>query len=128
MRIDNTLAAYSAKIAELDRQNPQSTAPLKGESFEKVLESRLNGQQSVAFSKHAQARMESRDLSLSSNELAQLDTAVQRAREKGVTDTLVLMQNKAFIVNTKNNVVVTAMDGDELKKGVFTNIDGAVIA
>ena len=37
------------------------------------------------------------------------------------------MDNLAFIVNVKNNTVITAMDQNETSNQVFTNIDGAVI-
>ena len=33
----------------------------------------------------------------------------------------------AFIVNVTNNMVVTAMNGEEMKDNIFTNIDSAVI-
>ena len=36
------------------------------------------------------------------------------------------MDNLAFIVNVKNNMVVTALEQNE-DNNVFTNIDGAVI-
>ena len=56
-----------------------------------------------------------------------INQAVDRASEKGVKDSLVIVDDMAFIVNVKNRVVVTAVNNEELKKNVFTNIDGAVI-
>ncbi len=50
---------------------------------------------------------------------------MDQAREKGINDSLVLVDNVALIVNVKNNVVVTAVD--ESKDKIFTNIDGAII-
>ena len=50
--------------------------------------------------------------------------ALQR---KGVNESLVLVDNLAFIVNVPNKTVVTAMDQEETNANVFTNIDGAVI-
>ena len=38
-----------------------------------------------------------------------------------------LVDRLAFIVNTKNNTVITAMDQTETNDSIFTNIDGAVI-
>ena len=38
-----------------------------------------------------------------------------------------LVDDLAFIVNVKNNTVITAMDQAETGESVFTNIDGAVI-
>ena len=40
-------------------------------------------------------------------------------------ESLVMVDNLAFIVNVKNNTVITAVN--ETKNAVFTNIDGAII-
>jgi flagellar operon protein len=53
--------------------------------------------------------------------------AVAKAESKGVKDTLVLMDDLAFVVNIRNKTVITAVNSNELKENVFTNIDGAVI-
>ena len=47
---------------------------------------------------------------------------------KGINESLVLVDDMAFIVNIKNNTVITAMDKNSSDENVFTNIDGAVIA
>ena len=56
-----------------------------------------------------------------------LETGVEQAREKKIKDSLVMVDDLAFIVNVKNNVVVTAMNQEDTKEQIFTNIDGAVI-
>ena len=40
-------------------------------------------------------------------------------------ESLVMVDNLAFIVNVKNNTVITAVKDTE--QAVFTNIDGAII-
>jgi flagellar operon protein len=40
---------------------------------------------------------------------------------------LVILDNLAFIVNTENRTVVTAMDSTQSDENIYTNIDGAVI-
>ena len=82
---------------------------------------------SLKFSKHAAARLSSRNISLSSEQSKRLENGVQRATEKGINESLVLVDYIAFIVNVPNQTVVTAMDQTETKSNVFTNIDGAVI-
>ena len=42
-------------------------------------------------------------------------------------ESLVIMDDLAFIVNTKSKTVVTAMDQNNSEDNIFTNIDGAVI-
>ena len=56
-----------------------------------------------------------------------LDAAARRAGEKGVKNTLVLIEGRAFIVNVPSGTVITAMNNGDLKENVFTQIDGAVI-
>ena len=59
---------------------------------------------------------------------AYLGTVIaKRAMEKGIKESLVLIDSLAFIVNVPSKTVVTAMDQTETDRNVFTNIDGAVI-
>ena len=57
--------------------------------------------------------------------MERLESGTTKAREKGIQESLVMVDNLAFIVNVKYNTVVTAL-GDS-SDSVFTNIDGAVI-
>ena len=82
----------------------------------------------VRFSKHASVRLGDRNIELSSEQLNRLNEGAQKANAKGINESLVLVDELAFIVNIKNNTVITAMDQNEAKENVFTNIDGAVIA
>jgi len=56
-----------------------------------------------------------------------LENGVKQASEKGITESLVLVDSLAFIVNVPNKTVVTALDQTEANSNIFTNIDGAVI-
>ena len=81
----------------------------------------------VIFSKHAYERLESRNISLSEDQLTRLNKGVMQAKEKSINESLVMMDNIAFIVNIKNNTVITAIEQEKTDNNVFTNIDGAVI-
>lgn len=96
-------------------------------SFEEVLKSKtLSDDNKVIFSKHANERLESRNIELSDVQMDRLNEATKLAASKGIKESLVMLDDYNFIVNTKNNMVVTAIGKQE--KNVFTNIDGAVIA
>jgi len=97
------------------------------ESFSDLLSKEIGGGNSIKFSKHAQTRLESRNISLDSSDLNRLSNAVDKAASKGVSDSLILMNKMAFIVSVPEKTVVTAMPVDEAGENVFTNIDGAVI-
>jgi flagellar operon protein len=84
--------------------------------------------QQLSFSAHAQTRIKSRNIQMDAHDMQRLTNAVDRAGSKGSRDSLILLRNKAFIVNIPNRTVITAMDGNNLRENVFTNIDSTVIA
>lgn len=95
-------------------------------SFQDILSSASKERtQGIRFSKHANERLATRNIKLSENQMARLESSTTKAREKGIRESLVMVDDLAFIVNIKNNTVVTAL-GDS-SDSVFTNIDGAVI-
>ncbi len=95
------------------------------ESFQDILIKKANETGDVRFSKHANQRLLSRNIVLSDEQINRLNNGVNRARDKSIKESLVMMDNLAFIVNVKNNTVVTALSKED--DSVFTNIDGAVI-
>lgn len=103
--------------------------PGYGMDFEALLRERLNKTpaKEVQFSKHAKERVEQRGIEVTPTLMDSLNEAVNKAREKGAKDVVIIGPNEAFIVNVPNNVVVTTMSGTELKDNIFTNIDSAVI-
>lgn len=82
----------------------------------------------LKFSAHARSRLISREMDISLEELSRLENAVDRIEEKGGNGALVLLDNRAFIVNVPSRTVITAVDNTQLKENVFTNIDSAVFA
>ena len=107
--------------------NPTQTAKVNGlTSTEKQSFSEIFKEASTLhFSKHASERLETRNISMTASQKARLEDATVQAKAKGMKDSLVMVDNLAFIVNVKSNTVVTAV-GD-MKQGIFTNIDGAII-
>ena len=101
--------------------------------FEDLLKDRTqlgeleNKTDSLKFSKHAGERLADRNISLTDEQLSRLKEGTKQAEAKGIKETLVIMDGLSFIVNVKNNTVITAMNQQENKENVYTNIDGAVI-
>ena len=92
-----------------------SQTDTEGQSFGDILK----------FSKHASQRLNSRNIELSGEQQMRLSDAAGKARDKGMNESLVMVDDLAFIVNVKNNTVVTAVNGTA--NAIFTNIDGAII-
>lgn len=103
-------------------QNNKSDSP----SFKDILGEKINGKEKLSFSKHAKKRINSRSIPVSKAELDKLSNGVEKARDKGARDSLVMVNNVAYIVSVENNTVVTAVDEDNMEDNVFTNIDSAV--
>lgn len=113
----------------LNQKNTKTAANSNnaGTTFQEILNSRQSATDSGAlkFSKHANERLASRNIDLSTEQLDRLETGTNKAREKGINESLVMVDNLAFVVSVKNNTVITAVNDSE--DTIFTNIDGAVI-
>lgn len=97
-------------------------------SFQEILSEKKIAQDvnNLKFSKHANARLQTRGIDLSAEQMERLENGTSKAREKGIQESLVMVDNLAFIVNVKNNTVITAVN--DATDSIFTNIDGAVIS
>jgi len=112
-------------------------SPKDGELFRGLLDKELSKGADVAqkqaspvsglkFSSHAIERIQSRGIKLLPEDMQKLNDAVEKAIQKGSKDTLVIMGENAFVVSAKNKTVITAMDKNQMKENVFTNIDSTV--
>ncbi len=108
------------------KSNTKSKVSGTGKSFVDVLQ-RQRDISKLTFSKHANSRLETRNIKLSESQLGRLDESIKIAQSKGIKDSLVIMDDLSFVVNVKNLTVITALNNEEAKEKVFTNIDGAVI-
>ena len=98
-----------------------------GTSFDEILKQKVETAQGVVFSAHARDRLVQRNIQLTPNDMERLQGGVQQAAGKGARESLVLMNELAFVVSVPNRTVITAMTGDSMKGSVFTQIDSAVI-
>ncbi|QNU68392.1 flagellar biosynthesis protein [Ruminiclostridium herbifermentans] len=99
-----------------------------GVGFENFLQQAIDKNTEVKFSKHAELRMQARNIDLTQTQKDKINNAVSMAQKKGVKDSLVILDDMAFVVNINSKTVITAVNNNELKDNVFTNIDGAIFA
>lgn len=102
--------------------------PNTGVGFGDFLQQAIDKDSGVKFSKHAEMRMQARNIDLTQTQKEKINNAVSMAQKKGVKDSLVILDDMAFVVNVSSKTVITAVNNNELKDNVFTNIDGAIIA
>jgi flagellar operon protein len=82
----------------------------------------------VHFSGHAIERLRRRGIAVDPSTMARLEGGVDRAATKGSRESVVFVDDKAFVVSVRNRTVITAVDSAHMRDHVFTNIDSAVIA
>lgn len=105
----------------------------QGLSFQEILSQKTDQVKSklenseVKFSKHAANRLADRNIELTKQQLERLADGTKKAGEKGINESLVIVDQLAFIVNIPSNTVITAMDQTQAEDNIYTNIDGAVI-
>lgn len=80
----------------------------------------------LTFSQHAMMRLQERGIQLAEADLHRLENAVQKAEDKGAKESLIMMDNVAYVVSIVNRKVITAVDEGHMKDNVFTNIDSAI--
>ena len=125
MNIEQIRDSYLGTMQrETGRSQGDDTKDKAGRSFGDIL-SDVKAADDVRFSKHASKRLDSREISMSDEQWTRLNAATDKARDKGLKESLVMVDNLAFIVNVRSNTVVTALNDTE--RSVFTNIDGAII-
>lgn len=115
-QISNVPPPATATPAQRPTQN--------SEAFQAALREAQGG---VRFSAHAQARLQSRHIELDAEAMRRVEDAVDKAAEKGSRESLLLMDDVALIISVRNRTVITAIDKENLKENVFTNIDSAVV-
>lgn len=121
IRSNSTRPVTPAQNQSQPQSGVQNTG---GQSFADVLANVDN----LRFSNHAQKRLQNRNITLDQDGISRLAGAVDKAEKRGGKESLVLVDNLAFIVNVKERLVVTALDEQSRGEGVFTQIDSVVFA
>lgn len=122
-QLQDQYLSQTKRIAGAEKKDGLSFSEILQKKAEKTEESG----QLLRFSKHAANRLNDRNIILSDSQIERLSDGTRKADEKGIQESLVIVDELAFIVNIPNKTVITAMDQNETSENVFTNIDGAVI-
>ena len=122
------LSVNSGSSVEITPKASQQKVNEDGNTFAQELKRQIEQQNGVEFSKHAIKRLEERHIDIASNDqLERLNKGVELAAEKGSTESLILVDQTAYVVSVANNKVITTLSQQDLKGNIFTNIDSTVI-
>lgn len=108
------------------KQPIKKTAEANGISFKNLLNN-IDEQVTLKVSKHAEKRLNDRNIKIDQTLWTKIEQKVNEAKGKGVSDSLVITDQAALIVSAKNNTVITAMNRQEASSQIFTNINGTII-
>ncbi|SEN58755.1 flagellar operon protein [Amphibacillus marinus] len=108
-------AAHSSRSKRMD---------LETSRFSEVLR---NSEQQLKITKHAQQRLNQRNIKINEETWQEIASHMQLAKQKGITDSLVVTSEATLVVNAKNNTIITAMNREEASSRLFTNINGTII-
>lgn len=98
-----------------------------GKPFAEVLNKEIKEQEQLRFSAHAMRRIEERQVPMGSNALHRLDQGIRQLEAKGSRNSVVFVDDTAFVVSVRNKTVVTAVDRNNANSNIFTNIDSVAI-
>ena len=82
----------------------------------------------VQLSSHALTRLEQRRIDLGDDQLDRLRHAMDSLAERGGRQSLVMLDQVAYVVHVPSHTVVTAVAPGAEKEAVFTQIDSVAIA
>ncbi|MFD2371300.1 TIGR02530 family flagellar biosynthesis protein [Brevibacillus sp. GCM10020057] len=105
------------------------TSHVSGKPFQQYLTESLNApakSRPLSMSQHAVNRLKERGITLDAPQMERLETAVNKAASKGAKESLILMDNVAYVVSIVNRKIITAVDDGSMRDNVFTNIDSAI--
>ncbi len=127
MRINNYQRPVDlVEIANRGKVQQESQTVGKA-SFKDMFSRELADTRQINFSRHANERLHSRGIHLSEETINGIADAIDKAELKGSKETLILADEAAVVVSVKNRTVITAFDKNNLREGVVTSIDSAVI-
>lgn len=96
-------------------------------AFEDILKSKINEGLDFKISNHAAKRLEDRNIKLTNADMDNINRGINLANEKGAKDSLIIYKDIALVASIKNRTIITAVDKNEDKENVFTNIDSVVL-
>lgn len=121
--IHNMHLAKVGGIPEVTPRKHEAVVNQPATSFREILGNQMEAP--VQFSKHAALRLNDRNISLTGEQIDRVADGIGKANEKGIRDSLVLVDDVALVVNVKSRTVITAIS--QAQENIFSNIDGAVI-
>ncbi|MBV8150428.1 MAG: flagellar protein [Candidatus Eremiobacteraeota bacterium] len=129
-KIPDSVNVIPPSVAPVRPQGvPVQVPPTSGPSFRDVLQQTGTTAQGtpLKFSAHAMQRLQSRNITITPEDMQRMNAMADKAAAKGAQQSLFMLRDAAMIVSIRNRTVITAVDPASMKENVFTNIDSAAV-
>lgn len=126
MLIPNVTKLPNQKKVDVSNRLPKDG---KAGEFKQLLENesaQKNLHGGIDISSHAAKRLQERKINFDGSEYLKIKEAMGKLKAKGGRDSLVITDQAAYIVDVKNNKVVTAVEKSGMNENVFTKIDSTI--
>jgi len=110
-----------------DKVNKEESVNKDKSVFNKVLDKQIKKEECFTISLHAAQRLNSRDIDFDEEDMKKVNEGINMADSKGAKQSLILYKDMALITSIKNRTIITAIDKDESKGKIITNIDSVVM-
>ncbi|MED3688852.1 TIGR02530 family flagellar biosynthesis protein [Peribacillus butanolivorans] len=97
------------------------------QGFQQHFQEAISTNEKLTISKHAQMRMDQRKIVIEQQTWDKIADKANEAKKMGVTESLIIIDNAALVISTKNNKVITVVDREEASSQIFTNIIGTIL-
>jgi len=128
--INNILIPNVTKTSNHKNVDVSNKLPKAGETSEfKNLLGELEAKPlhgGIELSSHAAKRLAERKIDFNGEEYTKVKNAMSKLKEKGSQNSLIVSDKAAYIVDIKNNKVITAVDKGSMAENVFTKIDSTL--
>jgi flagellar operon protein len=110
--------------AETHIAKPNELEKLRQNSFTQIFRESLLPEE-LSFSAHALSRLQERNIVVDGQIKAKLEDAIKQIAQKGGKESLIMLDDIAYVVSVPNKKVITALE--KSNSNVFTNIDSALL-
>lgn len=126
-RVINGKVHMALDFQTYDKSSKVQKQESKSSTFDDILNEKVNKKSGFVISNHAACRLKERSINFNENDMKNINEGINKAEAKGCKQALILYRNTALVTSIKNRTIITAVDSQDSKENVFTNIDSAVI-
>ncbi|OFI06811.1 hypothetical protein CLOACE_07940 [Clostridium acetireducens DSM 10703] len=95
--------------------------------FSNILEKKIDKNKSFVVSNHALERLKERNINFTEEDMKVINQGINKAEKKGCRQCVMFYKNTALVTSIKNRTVITAINGENIKGNIFTNIDSVLV-